>query len=172
MCVSLQRNGRREELLAGPSLYGVSVSMLTVLYWQRPEGIAAVACLCVGDGCAEVVGQRIGRHKLPHNQDKVRPRLNCIFCLRLQLMSFTPQMQSYEGTAACFFGGFFGTAGLLLFQQRHGLPAASGAAWLGAAAAAAAAAGAVESLPLGDFDNATVPVAAAMGMHLLMPAVT
>ncbi len=87
-------------------------------------------------------------------------------------MGFTLQMQSYEGTAACFLGGLFGTAGLLLCLERHGLPSAAGAPiWLGAAAAAAAA-GAVESLPLGDFDNAMVPVAAAMGMHLLMPAVT
>ena len=87
-------------------------------------------------------------------------------------MGCTLQLQSYEGTAACFLGGFFGTAGLLLWLQRHGLPSASGASiWLAAAAAAAAAA-AVESLPLGDFDNATVPVAAAMGMHLLLPAVT
>ena len=141
MCASLQRNGRREELLAGPSLYGVSISILTVLYWRRPEGIAAVACLCVGDGCAEVVGQRLGRHKLPHNQDKVSPLPKCVSCLRLQLTSFT-------------------------------LPSASGVSiWLGAAAAATAA-GAVESLPLGDFDNAAVSIAAAMGMHLLMPAVT
>lgn len=83
MCASLQRKGQREELLAGPSLYGVSITILTVLYWQRPAGVAAVACLCVGDGCAEVVGQRLGRHKLPHNQNKVRLLLNCVFSLSL-----------------------------------------------------------------------------------------
>ena len=92
-------------------------------------------------------------------------------------MGFTLHLQSYEGTAACFLGGFFGTAGLLLCLQRQGLASAAGApigldGWLAAAAGAAAAASAVESLPLGDFDNVTVPVAAAMAMHLLMPAVT
>ena len=82
-------------------------------------------------------------------------------------MELSLQMQSYEGTAACFLGGLFGTAGLLLCLQRHGLPSAAEAPiWLGATVAAAAA-GAVESLPLGDFDNVTVPVAAAIGMHLL-----
>lgn len=72
-CTLLQRQGRRQELLQGPVLYGLAIVACTVYFWRTtPAGIMGIAVLCVGDGMAEVIGRRYGRDQLPHNKDKVR----------------------------------------------------------------------------------------------------
>ena len=46
----LQRTGQRRELLAGPTLYGVSHVLLTVLAWRsHPAAAAGLATLCAGE---------------------------------------------------------------------------------------------------------------------------
>jgi dolichol kinase len=72
-CNLLQRQGRRQELLQGPVLYGLAIVACTLYFWRTtPAGVMGIAVLCVGDGLAEVVGRRYGRDKLPHNKDKVQ----------------------------------------------------------------------------------------------------
>ena len=72
-CMLLQRQGRRQELLQGPVLYGLAIVACTVYFWRTtPAGVMGIAVLCFGDGLAEVIGRRFGRDKLPHNKDKVQ----------------------------------------------------------------------------------------------------
>ena len=69
-----QREGRREELLAGPLLYGLVHTVLTVIYWRTsPAAIVGLAATCGGDGVADIAGRRYGHllGPLPHNKKKV-----------------------------------------------------------------------------------------------------
>jgi hypothetical protein len=54
----LQRTGRRQELLAGPMLYGLAHVGLTVAAWRSsPAAAAGLAALCAGDGAADLGGR-------------------------------------------------------------------------------------------------------------------
>lgn len=45
----MQRTGKRDELLGGPTLYGVSHAVLTVAAWRTsPAAAAGLAALCAG----------------------------------------------------------------------------------------------------------------------------
>ncbi|PSC74066.1 phosphatidate cytidylyltransferase [Micractinium conductrix] len=152
------RSGRREELLRGPLLYAVAHVAVTLLCWRHsPAGVLALGALCGGDGMAEVVGASLPRGpRLPHNEGK-----------------------SVAGTAACWAGGVAAALPLLAHFRRSGMfdaAIAAGAAAPGGGAGALLAGGpllagvllccgvgaAVESLPLGDWDNLAVPAAVAL----------
>lgn len=81
----LQRHGRPEELLAGPTLYGISISIMTIVYWRdSPAGVIAISILCGGDGMADVVGRAWGHRvwgALPYNKSKVRILHACMIML-------------------------------------------------------------------------------------------
>lgn len=50
---SLQRAGRREELLRGPLYYAIAHVAVTLALWRgSPAGVLALAMLCGGDGLA------------------------------------------------------------------------------------------------------------------------
>ncbi|GFR43484.1 hypothetical protein Agub_g4570 [Astrephomene gubernaculifera] len=133
------RSGRRQELLAGPLLYGAVQVLLTSAFWRSsPSGVAALAILCFGDGTAELVG-RYGRRRLWHNPRK-----------------------TWAGSAACLIAGAAAAVAYTLLFRRLGSFQRPLPTWqlLYGCTAAAAVAAAVESLPLGA-DNLTVPLAAA-----------
>ena len=87
-----QRSGRREELLKGPVAYGIVHGLAAMVFWRHSAaGIATIACLCAGDGLAEVVGTRLGAsNPLPFN-----PRKVCCSCRATSLdepLTFCPDV--------------------------------------------------------------------------------
>ncbi|XP_044483663.1 probable phytol kinase 3, chloroplastic [Mangifera indica] len=68
---SMSRYGDHRELLKGPLYYATAITLACAVYWRTsPNAIAAICNLCAGDGMADVVGRRLGRLKLPYNQNK------------------------------------------------------------------------------------------------------
>ncbi|KAG2500173.1 hypothetical protein HYH03_001755 [Edaphochlamys debaryana] len=133
------RSGQRQELLTGPTLYGLVHVALTVLYFTRsPSGVVAVAVLCFGDGAAELVGRR-ATARLWHNSRK-----------------------TWAGSLACLLAAWAASSAYALLFWRMGLygrPVEAGELLQGCALASLAGTLA-ESLPL-DGDNLWVPLAAA-----------
>ena len=80
---AMTRRGDRKEILRGPLLYGIAFVILTVIYWKEsPIGITALMLLSGGDGLADIIGKRFGKHKLAWSKNK-----------------------SWEGSIAMFLGG-------------------------------------------------------------------
>ena len=152
----LQRTGRREELLRGPLFYAVVHVAVTLLCWRHsPAGALALSVLCGGDGLAEVVGRsRLGA---------ATPRL------------LHSSKKTVGGSLACWAGGAATALPLLLHFRRRGMFAAAGAAaagrlqgWplLAGVLLCAGVGAAVESAPLAEVDNFTVPAAVALAARL------
>ncbi len=136
---AMSRTGDRREILRGPLFYGLIFVLLTVLYWKSPAGVAALMLLCGGDGIADLVGRRWGRHPLPWSRRK-----------------------TWEGSLAVFLGGWLLAAAVLAVYVAAGAFPAPWAAYLPPLAAVALLAAAVESLPPEEIDNLTVPLAAVL----------
>lgn len=142
---AMSRSGDRREILRGPLYYGIAFVVLTVLFWRdTPTGIVALMLLCGGDGLADLVGRKFARPCLPWSPRK-----------------------SWAGTAAVFLGGLtlsaalvaiFGVAGYLTGGFVNYLPGMVLVTFSGAW---------VESLPIRDVDNLTVPSAAAILGYLI-----
>ncbi|KNC48364.1 phosphatidate cytidylyltransferase [Thecamonas trahens ATCC 50062] len=66
----LSRSGAKEELLYGPTQYGIIFVVTTWGAFRSPGSVCQLVLLCVGDGLADVVGRRLGSRKLPHSPDK------------------------------------------------------------------------------------------------------
>lgn len=137
---AMTRHGKPAELLRGPFYYGIMVLLCTIFFWRNsPIGILALMLMCGGDGLADIVGRRWGKHKLPFNADK-----------------------SWAGSVAMWGGGFIFAYGILAlfntigyFQPPLNLFYAAKA--LGAIAFLATL---VEALPFKDIDNITLTATA------------
>jgi dolichol kinase len=71
LVASISRSKDRRELLQGPLIYVVVLSIATVVSWRTHlPGLCAVAMMCGGDGMADLVGRRIGSARLPWNRGK------------------------------------------------------------------------------------------------------
>jgi phytol kinase len=133
---ALTRHGNPREILTGPLHYGLGFIICTVVFWRSsPTGIVALMLLCGGDGLADVVGRRWGRHKLPFNPDK-----------------------SWIGSVAMALGGMGFSLVFLALFHRFGYfepPLEVGAtiAWVGLIALVATV---VEALPLAELDNLAI----------------
>jgi len=137
---AMSRSGDRREILRGPLFYGVVFVVLTVLYWKKtPTGIVALMLLCGGDGIADLVGRRWGKHPLPWSRQK-----------------------TWEGSLAVFLGGWLLAAAVLGVYVAAGVFAGPWTAYWPALTVLALAAAVVESLPLHDVDNLTVPLVAVL----------
>lgn len=136
---AMSRTGDRREILRGPLFYGLIFVLLTVLYWKSPAGVVALMLLCGGDGIADLVGRRWGQHPLPWSRRK-----------------------TWEGSLAVFLGGWVLAAAVLAAYVAAGAFPAPWAAYLVPLTAVAFAAAVVESLPLEEIDNLTVPLAAVL----------
>ncbi len=136
---AVSRSGDRRELLRGPLFYGLMFALLTVLYWKTPAGVVALMLLCGGDGIADLVGRRWGRHPLPWSRGK-----------------------TWEGTLAVFAGGWLLAALVLAVYVAAGTFSPPWTTYLAPLTAVALAAAAVESLPLAEIDNLTVPLVAVL----------
>jgi hypothetical protein len=84
LVAAMSRSKDREELLQGPLIYTIVLTLATVLSWRTHiPGLCMVAMMCGGDGLADLVGRRMGTARLPWNTRK-----------------------SWAGSFAMFAGGF------------------------------------------------------------------
>jgi phytol kinase len=142
---AMSRHGDRREILKGPLLYGIVFVILTIVYWHdSPIGIIALMMLSGGDGLADILGRRVDSLKL----------------------AWSPR-KSLAGTISMFAGGLlFSLVIIWVFVSAGAIPYTfSQLVWkivlinfIGTT---------VESLPLNDLDNLTVPIAAVISGHLL-----
>ncbi|KAI3442347.1 uncharacterized protein J3R85_001287, partial [Psidium guajava] len=110
-------------------------------YWRTsPMAIAAICNLCAGDGFADIIGRRLGRHKIPYNRNK-----------------------SFAGSIAMGLAGFLASIGFMSYFSSFGYIRGSWEMVLGFLTVSLASA-LVESHPLSSQidDNLTVPLASAL----------
>ena len=142
---AMSRTGDRREILRGPLSYGSAFIALTLIYWiDSPISIVALMLLCGGDGLADIVGKLFGTARLPWSKKK-----------------------SWAGTAAMFAGGWLLSLLVLAIYLAQGVFPGTLLSYLPALTLIALAATAIESLPLNDLDNLTVPLTAVVLGHLL-----
>lgn len=142
---AMSRSGDRREILRGPLFYGIVFVIVTLLYWKSsPIGIIALMLLCGGDGLADIVGKRIKSPFLPWSTRK-----------------------TWLGTLAMFVGGWiFSIIVLAIFVKTGVFEGDFSQYWLPVTVIALAGT-LIESLPVKDVDNFTVPGIAILLGHLL-----
>jgi phytol kinase len=142
---AMSRTGDQREILRGPLFYGIVFVVLTLVYWREtPIGIVALMMLCGGDGLAEIAGRKWGKRRLPWSPGK-----------------------SWAGLAAMLFGGWLFSMLVIAVYLAAGAFPGPLRSYIPAVSLIALAATAVESLPLADVDNLTIPLVAALLGHLL-----
>ena len=68
---AMSRSGDPKEILKGPLYYGVVFVLVTMLFWTESlVGIIALMILCGGDGFADILGRRVPIAKLPWSKSK------------------------------------------------------------------------------------------------------
>lgn len=143
--VAMTRHGQAREILRGPLFYGVVFVLFTVLYWyDTPIGLVALMLLCGGDGLADLIGKRLPSSALPWSRNK-----------------------TIAGSLAMLFGGWAMAALVWGTFILMGAINSSFSELFGPLFGVAFLATAVESLPLPDIDNLTVPAVAVLTGHLL-----
>ncbi|XP_021746078.1 farnesol kinase, chloroplastic-like [Chenopodium quinoa] len=143
---SMSRFGDYRELLKGPLYYASTITFACFFFWRTsPIGIAAICNLCAGDGLADIVGRRLGKDKLPYNENK-----------------------SYAGTIAMAIAGFVASVGYMHYFSLFGFLQESWDMVLQFLVVSLISA-LVESLPISTQldDNLTVPLASFLAGSLL-----
>ncbi len=132
---AMSRTGDRREILRGPLFYGIVFVALTILFWlEKPTGMVALMMLCGGDGLADIFGKRIQSPPLPWSRTK-----------------------SVAGSLAMFLGGWLFSIGIIGFFILFGVFGGNISEYMIGITVTSLAATLVESLPLKDVDNLTVP---------------
>jgi phytol kinase len=136
----MSRSGERSEILRGPLFYGIAFVVLTLVFWKSsPVGIVALMLLCGGDGFADVIGSRLGKGKLPWSKGK-----------------------SWFGSLAMFLGGYIFSSLVLWVFIMAGIFPGSIFGYLLPILIISLACTLVESLPLLEYDNITIPITAVL----------
>ena len=142
---AMSRTGDRREILRGPLFYGIIFILLTLIYWKdSPVGIVALMLLCGGDGLADIIGNRFGSTRLPWSKNK-----------------------TWAGSLGMFAGGWLFSILVLWAYIAAGIFPGGLTQYLLPVTLITLAATLVESLPLSDLDNLTVPAVAVILGHLL-----
>ena len=142
---AMARTGDRREILRGPLYYGIVFVVLTVAFWlDSPVGIIALMVLCGGDGFGDVIGKRISSRALPWSPRK-----------------------TWAGSLAVLVGGFVFSLLVLTVFVQFGVFDLRLGELLPRLLLISIVCAAVESLPVRDLDNLTVP-AAAVALGLLL----
>lgn len=142
---AMARHGDRREILRGPLFYGIVFVVLTVVYWlDSPIGIVALMILCGGDGLADIIGKRFPGRQLPWSPRK-----------------------TWAGTITVFLGGLLFSVIILGIFQVAGVFDFQWGKLILTLALISLACAIVESLPVRDIDNLTVPFTAVILGHLL-----
>ncbi len=133
---AISRSGDRREMLRGPLFYGLAFVALTVLFWKdSPIGIIALMFLCGGDGIADLIGRRWRSPRWPWNSQK-----------------------TLAGSLGVLLGGLALTFLILAVYIREGVFPGPIEAYGWPLLVLGAVAMAVESLPLAEVDNLTLPL--------------
>jgi phytol kinase len=133
---AMSRTGNPREILKGPFIYGIVFVLLTIIFWRdSPVGIIALMILCGGDGLADVVGRRIPSTPLKWSPGK-----------------------SMAGSIAMFFWGVIFSVVLLYIFVEFGYLQLTFTDYIIKILLLSFIATIVESLPIRDFDNITVPL--------------
>lgn len=141
---AMSRTGDPREILRGPLFYGIVFVALTLIYWlDSPIGIIALMLLCGGDGLADVVGKRVRSPRLP----------------------WSPQ-KSMAGSLAMFAGGWLLSILVLAVYTAAGYFGQNLGQFIAPVTIITLAATLVETLPVKDLDNLTVPLTAVLIGHL------
>ena len=143
---AMSRTGNPREILRGPLFYGIVFVVCTFVFWyDSPIGIIALMLMCGGDGFADIVGRKFGRSHIPWNPTK-----------------------TWIGSLGMFFGGFILSLIILLIYISVGIFSISVGALLPPLLFISIVATLVETLPLQDVDNITVPLSAIILGYLLL----
>lgn len=136
---SLSRSGDPKEILKGPLYYGIVFIIITILFWRySPIGIVALMILCGGDGIADLVGSRWGKHyPIPWSKSK-----------------------SLVGSLGMFMGGLIFSFTILAIFISAGFFQLSLLETLSKLLIVCISATIVESLPFDNIDNVSVPITA------------
>ena len=136
---SLSRSGDPKEILKGPLYYGIVFIIITILFWRySPIGIVALMILCGGDGIADLVGSRWGKHyPIPWSKSK-----------------------SLVGSLGMFMGGLIFSFTILAIFISAGFFQLSLLETLSKLLMVCISATIVESLPFDNIDNVSVPITA------------
>lgn len=146
-CVdAMTRRGDRREILRGPLIYGIAFVALTILFWKESAvGITALMMLSGGDGLADIMGKRFGKAALPWSKKK-----------------------TWAGSIAMFFGGSLFTLAVVFVFINTGILNFAFQSVIFSILFIGLICTAVESLPIEEYDNVTVPLMAViMGLFLL-----
>lgn len=139
------RTGNPREMLKGPLFYGIVFVALTIIYWKdSPIGIIALMLICGGDGLADIIGSNISSQPIPWSKQKT------IF-----------------GTLAMFVGGWIFSYVILIAFIRAGVFEFQGSDIIIPLTILAVIGTIVESLPIKDIDNLTIPAATMIAGYLL-----
>lgn len=135
---AMSRTGDRREILRGPLYYGIVFVLVTVIFWLRsPIGIVALMLMCGGDGLADILGSRYGRHNLPWARNK-----------------------TWIGSLGMFLGGWIFSVLILMIFVGWDIFSGPLQSYLLSVTILAAVGMLVESLPFKDLDNISVTAAA------------
>ena len=133
---SLTRSGKRQEILKGPLYYGIVFVVITILFWySTPIGIIAVMILSGGDGLADLVGKRIKSPRLPWSTKK-----------------------SLAGSLAMLIGGWTFSILVIYIYTITGIFSLPLIYYIFPITVISLVATIIESLPLNDLDNITIPL--------------
>jgi len=142
---AMSRTGNRKDILKGPLFYGIIFVTVTLVYWKDSViGIIALMLLCGGDGLADVLGNRLGKRKLPWSKEKTIEGSLSMFCGSLFFSLFVISIFYYAGAIQVNFNLLIPK---LLFICLVGTL--------------------IESLKFADIDNLSVPAAAILLGHIL-----
>jgi len=140
----MSRSGDPREILKGPLYYGIVFVILTIVYWyDSPIGITALMMMCGGDGLADVIGKRLPSQPIPWSPRK-----------------------TWLGTAAMFTAGWLFSMLILAVFVLAGKFSTTISSLFFPVTLLALKATLVESLPMRDIDNLTVPLVCVVVGHL------
>ena len=153
---SMSRGGDRSELAKGPLIYSLVMICSALFGWRNsPETLVAICALCVGDGLADPIGRKFGKHKL-YSGGTWGP------------FSLPGSKKSWEGSIfGMFLGSWLSSWGFLALFAHFGFISALVVNPIKLAVIALACTIA-EACPEPEIDNFTIPLTAIVGTKLLL----
>lgn len=142
---AMSRTGDRKEILRGPFFYGIAFILLTILFWKENYlGMVALMVLCGGDGFADVIGKRVPSQPVPWSMNKTIAGSLAMFLGSFLLSLFVVWIYTLDGTFQVVFASFIWKLAVISLVCTL-----------------------VESIPVKDIDNITVPVTAVILGYLI-----
>ena len=133
---AMSRTGDPREILKGPLFYGIVFVLTTIIFWKDSlVGIISLMILCGGDGFADIIGRRIKSISIPWSNEK-----------------------TFGGSLAMFLGGLiFAWILSYIFWQTGNYPISLPKMTINILILSVIGS-LVETIPIRDYDNITVPL--------------